>query len=170
MNRLRVRPSLVIAVLVAASVVASVVDSEAQNSGRYASSGTSKAFSAGKDNLVMAFEEFGVTEADGGKDPWHNTAWRCVGTGHFTKEIGQFTGYCIGQHPSGDQAVLDFKSAQHHLGDPKVEGTYNCLGGTGRFAAIRGSGTYVSFGGQTRPPADGVYVNYNRFQDNCVTQ
>ena len=38
------------------------------------------------------------------------------------------------------------------------------MAGTGKFAGIRGSGTYMNHANEFRPMADGTFVNYVTFE------
>jgi hypothetical protein len=45
-----------------------------------------------------------------------------------------------------------------------VQGTFSWTGGTGKYAGIRGAGTYVDYAGTFRPLAEGTIVSYLTFE------
>jgi hypothetical protein len=63
-------------------------------SGTFAAFGTVKATAAGKERLVLAIDENGLSVTNGVLD--HMT-WHCSGLAEFTNGIGQTQGFCVGR-------------------------------------------------------------------------
>ena len=69
--------------------------------------------------------------------------WHCSGLADFTNGVGQSQGFCAGHDPVGDQVVFNWESEKHAPEQKVVRGTFSWTGGTGKYAGIRGDGTYV---------------------------
>jgi hypothetical protein len=50
-----------------------------------------------------------------------------------------------------------------------VRGMFSRTGGTGKYAGIRGDGTYVDYSGEFPPLAEGTVVSYVTFEGNYRT-
>jgi hypothetical protein len=48
-------------------------------------------------------------------------------------------------------------------------GTFSWTGGTGKYAGIRGAGTYVDYSAEFQPLAEGTIVSYLTFEGNYRT-
>jgi hypothetical protein len=144
------------------SAMAADLPKEGTYSGTYSSFGTAKATAIGKERLLVAFDENGLTLTNGFGD--HMT-WHCWGWADFTNGMGQGQGYCVATDPAGDQVVWNFGPDEKHAPDQKSwngSGTYTT--GTGKYAGISGSGTYVIHSNEFRPAAEGTYLNYATIQ------
>jgi hypothetical protein len=131
-------------------------------SGTYSSYGTAKATAIGKERLLVALDENGLTLTNGFAD--HMT-WHCWGTADFTNGAGQAHGYCVGIDPAGDQVVANFGPDEKHAPDQKTwSGSATYTTGTGKFAGIIGGWTYVIHSNEFRPATEGTYVNYATFE------
>jgi hypothetical protein len=139
---------------------------EGTMSGSFAAFGTVKATATGKERLLLALDENGLSVSNGYLD--HMT-WHCSGLADFINGAGQAQGFCAGQDSAGDQVVFNWESEKYVPDQKVVRGTLNWTGGTGKYAGIRGDGTYVDYSGEFRPLADGTVVSYLTFEGNYRT-
>src|SRR4249919_3708872 len=130
-------------------------------SGTFAAFGTVKATAAGKERVVLAIDENGLSVTNG---VLNDVTWHCSGLADYTNGLGQSQGFCAGNDPSGDQVVFNWESEKHAPGQKVVCGTFSWTGGTGKYAGIRGGGTYVDHSGEFRPLAEGAIVSYLTFE------
>ena len=135
-------------------------------SGTFAAFGTVNAKATGKERTVLAIDENGLSVTNGVLD--HMT-WHCSGLADFTNGIGQTQGFCAGRDPVGDQVVFNWESEKHAPEQKVVRGTFTWTGGTGKYAGIRGNGTYVDYSGEFRPLTEGTIVSYLTFEGNYRT-
>jgi hypothetical protein len=153
--------------LIVSSQALAQLAKEGTEDGWYSGFGTVKLTSVGKERVLMSWDENGITVSDGGKGLMHQMTWHCWGLVDFTKGAGSMdTGYCVGTDPAGDQLVGNLKDSKHAMDAKSWEGTYTFTTGTGKFAGVRGGGTYVIQGTGFRPAAEGTYHSYNRYQDS----
>lgn len=158
---MRSAAALMLAAAIAFSPVVAAQGKEGKWSGTYSAFGTSKAIEIGKDKLLTVFDENGLSVSDGMFD--HMT-WHCWGLADFTNGMGQGHGYCVGTDTAGDQVALNFESEKHSLTDKSVKGSFTLTTGTGKYAGITGSATYVNDGNMFRPAEKGTYFNHNTNQ------
>jgi hypothetical protein len=124
----------------------------------YASYGTLKPVSVGKDRLLVTFDENGLTVGQGIID--HMT-WHCWGMGDYTNGVGEGRGSCVATDPGGDQIVAEFADSEKHAPDQKSwNGAAKFTTGTGKYVGISGGFTYVIHGNEFRSAAEGTYANY----------
>ena len=135
-------------------------------SGTFAAFGTVNAKATGKERTVLAIDENGLSVTNGLLD--HMT-WNCSGLADFTNGIGQTQGFCAGRDPVGDQVVFNWESEKHAPDQRVVHGTFTWTGGTGKYAGIRGDGTYMDYSGEFRPLTEGTIVSYLTFEGNYRT-
>jgi hypothetical protein len=109
-------------------------------SGTFVAFGTVKATTTGKERRLLAFDENGLSVSNGVLD---RMTWHCSGLADFTNGVGQSQGFCAGHDPVGDQVVFNWESEKHAPEQKVVRGTFSWTGGTGKYAGIRGDGTYV---------------------------
>jgi hypothetical protein len=137
---------------------------EGQYSGTYSAFGTAKATTIGKERLLTVWDENGVglaTKANGFLD---HATWHCWGLGDFTNGMGQGHGYCVGTDPAGDQVVGTVADEKHTMDQKNVTGTFTFTMGTGKYAGVTGSGTFVEHGNEFRPTAEGTYPSNTTYQ------
>jgi hypothetical protein len=86
-------------------------------------------------------EVFGPQDCD---DPnWKDTTITYWGTADLHNGNGPQRGYWVNNHADGDQDWGTFEGKIITSGgQTTMEGTWRYTGGTGRFASIRGGGTY----------------------------
>ena len=157
---------LVAAVVLLVVWPASAQMQEGTLSGTFAAFGTVKATAAGKERLVLAIDENGLSVTNG---VLNHVTWHCSGLANYTNGLGQSQGFCVGNDPSGDQVVFNWESEKHGPGQKVVRGTFSWTGGTGKYAGIRGAGTYVDYSGEFQPLAEGTIVSYLTFEGNYRT-
>ena len=135
-------------------------------SGTFAAFGTVNAKATGKERTVLAIDENGLSVTNG---VLNHVTWHCSGLADYTNGLGQSQGFCVGNDPSGDQVVFNWESEKHAPGQKVVRGTFSWTGGTGKYAGIRGAGTYVDYSGEFQPLAEGTIVSYLTFEGNYRT-
>jgi len=140
---------------------ASAQMNEGTLSGTLTAFGTVNATATGKARLVLAFDENGLSVTNG---PLDHMTWHCSGLADFINGLGQARGFCAGNDPVGDQVVFNWESEEHTPDQKVVRGTFAWTGGTGKYAGIRGTGTYVDYAGEFRPLAEGAIVSYLTFE------
>ena len=146
------RSTLVIAALtlgIAAPALAQM--KEGTFSGTYSSYGTYKGIPIGKERFLSAYEDNGLSLTNGFED--HMT-WHCFGLYDVMNAMAQWQGYCVGTDPAGDQVVSNVASDGKYAADAK---SYNATGtfttGTGKYAGISGSWTFVGHAPEFRTAA-----------------
>ena len=133
-------------------------------SGTYTGMGTYKATQIGPDRALVYLDVTGLVLSSGFPD--HMTI-HCWGTDNYTKGMGQFSGYCVGTDPAGDQIAWDCPPSEKHTMDQKsYRGSCTFTTGTGKYTGVSGGNTYETHGSEFRPVADGVFVLYNILQGN----
>ncbi len=153
--------ALVSAAAFAFATAASAQPKEGTYRGTYTAFGTFKAAKIGKSRLLTVFDENGLSVAHGMFD---RTTWHCWGLGDFTDRVGRNRGYCVGNDPAGDEVVLTSVSEKMSLGEKREKGSLTLSGGTGKYAGITGTGTYVNDGNMFRPSRKGTYVAHAAFE------
>jgi hypothetical protein len=155
------------AVLVLAGVrAASTQMLEGTLSGTFAAFGTLETKTTGKERTVFAIDENGLSVTNGVLD--HMT-WHCSGLIELTNGVGQTEGFCVGHDPIGDQVIFNWESEKHAPDQKVVHGTFTWTGGSGKYAGIRGDGTYVDYSGEFQPLAEGTIVSYLSFEGTYQT-
>ena len=101
-------------------------------------------FEDGSNRLVRLVQREGETSGDGPLDGTTMLEW---GMHELTSEKGNGQGYLVFTHGSGDIAYLRFdwqarlfRSPSGSL-SPKLAGSWGIVGGTGRFASLKGVGS-----------------------------
>ena len=126
----------------------------------YAGAGISKATPVGKERLLFAFDDNGLSVANGLFD---HVTYHCWGVGDTARGTTHIQGYCVGTDPDGDHVVIDLSG--EWPADAKILRITNKLtSGTGKYTSIGGIGTFVSHGPEFRTAAEGTYVAYGNTQ------
>ena len=86
--------------------------------------------------------------------------------GRLHQRLRAIPGILAGNDPVGDQVVFNWESEKHAPEQKVVRGTFTRTGGTGKYAGIRGSGTYVDYSGEFRALTEGEIVSYLTFEGN----
>ena len=135
---------------------------EGDLSGTHSMSGTFKATKVGEDFLLVTGESMGLIVSDSGTGPFNDLSGRCVSQVLYVKGVGRNQGHCVYMDRAGDQWLLQFEAPAQKLGAAAQNGTVKYLGGTGKFAGVRGEGEYAYT--NLRPSADGTYQGYSKFK------
>ena len=135
---------------------------EGDLSGTHSMSGTFKATKIGEDFLLVTGESMGLIVSDSGAGPFNDLSGRCVSQVLYVKGVGRNQGHCVFMDRAGDQWLLAFEAPAQKLGAATPNGTVKYLGGTGKFAGVRGEGEYAYT--NLRPFADGTYQGYSKFK------
>lgn len=154
--------------LIVASLVAPVASADDDvSSGRRVQDTTStQAVEVGdKPGHVVGVVEFkGLTFFEGGEIATHvNTA-----TFDLTEGTGTHQGYVVHHFQDDSTSVERYEGeaiAQDGGRATRVVGTYECIGGTGRFAGLKGSGSYRGERIGSLQAGSFVYVD---FMSNCA--
>jgi hypothetical protein len=156
------RRTLVIAALVLGFATPALAQmKEGTYSGSYTGYGTYKVTPVGKERILSASDENGLSVTDGFLD---HVTWHCWGLGDRANGVVQSHGYCIATDVSGDQLVLDYDSGKRTPDQKSWKGSGKFTSGTGKFAGISGDLTFVTHGADFRSGADGTYFTYNTFE------
>jgi hypothetical protein len=122
----------------------------------YSGFGTVKATPVGKERLLLAFDDNGLSVANGFFD---HVTFHCWGVGDIARGTTHIQGNCVGTDPAGDHVVIDLSG--EWPADAKTTRITNKLtSGTGKYAGISGIGTFVNHGSEFRTAAEGTYVAY----------
>jgi hypothetical protein len=130
-------------------------------SGTFAAFGTAKATTTGKERLVRALEEDGLSVTNGLLD---HVTLHCSGLANFTNGVGQAQGFCAGNDQMGDQVVFNWESEKHIPDQKAVRGTFSWTGGTGKYAGIAVTEHMWITRGEFRPLAEGPVASYVTFE------
>jgi hypothetical protein len=158
------RSTLVIAALTLGfPTAASAQMKEGTYSGTYSGFGTYKAAAIGKERSLSTWDHNGLTLTDGFLD---HVTWHCSGVRDLTNGMSEahVHGYCVATDPAGDQLVLDVGPDEKTSDQKSWIGSGTLTSGTGKFAGVSGSLTYVTHGNEFRSGAEGTFVVYNTFE------
>jgi hypothetical protein len=154
--------TLMAAMTVSAAAMAADLPKEGTFGGTYAGVVTSKIYPAGKDRVLLAFDDNGLTLGNGFLD--HMT-WHCIGTTSIMVGMIRFSGFCLATDPAGDQIVADVVSDGTF---PVTERNRPAKGvftsGTGKFAGITGTLTNLLHTPDFRTAVEGMNVRDGDFQ------
>ena len=150
--------ALGIALALGTAAMAADLPKEGSFSGTYAAFGTVKAAPMGKERLLLTFDQNGLSVGDG---LLNHMTWHCWGLGDFTNGTGQSHGYCMGTDPAGEQVAINWGDEKHPLDQKTVTGSFTFTSGTGKYAGITGSGTYVDDGSEFRSTTEGTSFSHN---------
>ena len=84
--------------LLGSAAVAADPPKEGRYSYTYSGAGSYKATAVGKERLLLAWDENGLSVGNGLFD---RMTWHCWGTGDAANGVGHFRGYCVGDRPRG---------------------------------------------------------------------
>jgi hypothetical protein len=135
---------------------------EGTDSITYSDFSTNKAYPVGKERLLPAFDNNGLSVGTGVLD---RMTWHCFGVGDLANGMVQWNGYCVATDATGDQIGVDIGSDGKHAADAK---TWNFWGklttGTRKYAGIGGAYMGVSNSSGLGPSAEGTVHNYATIQ------
>jgi hypothetical protein len=144
------------AIFLGSAAMAADLPKEGTFSFTYSGAGTFKATPVGKERLLFAFDDNGLSVANGLFD---HVTFHCWGVGDTASGMTRVQGNCVGTDPAGDHVVIDISG--EWPADAKTLRIINKLtSGTGKYAGISGVGTFVNHGPEFRTAAEGTYVAY----------
>ena len=147
-----------------AAALAADLPKEGKFTGTLSSYVTYKVYPVGKERILVAFDENGLTVGTGFLD--HMTL-HCFGLAQIASGMGQHRGNCIWTDPDGDQIVDDFASDGNYPANLKnVKGSATLTSGTGKYAGITGSLTYVLHYNDFRSATEGTSLDYGNVQSS----
>jgi hypothetical protein len=155
--------TLGIAISLGAAAMAADLPKEGTYSGTYSAFGTCKATAIGKERLLLACDENGLTLSNGIQD--HMT-WHCWGMGDYTNGVGQDHGYCVGTDPSGDLLLQIFVTEKRPIDQKSYSVSTTSSGGTGKYTGISGPEHDVCHSGEFKPATEGTYLQHCNIQGN----
>ena len=132
----------------------------------YASFGTAKATSIGKERVLVAFDENGIKVGQGMMD---HTTWHCWGLSDIAGGTVNYRGYCVATDPDGEQFVGDF-AGKYPANAKSWSGTLKLTSGAGKYAGISGTETFACHGPEFRPATEGTYFQYCEGQGDYKLQ
>jgi hypothetical protein len=154
-------PSAAALVLAAAFAVAAETPAQAKDgtwSDTLAGFGTVKATEVGKERLLLVFDENFLSVS---KDAmFDHLTWHLWGLGDCTKGVCNWHGYGVATDPAGDQFVQSFSGEKQSLDQKILKGSITLSGGTGKFAGMTGTGTFVLDSNAFRSTEKGTYFDH----------
>jgi hypothetical protein len=146
------------------TAMAADVAKEGSFEGTSYSFGTYRLWPLGSDKLLVSYEEDGLSLGSG---PFDHMTWHCWGTTEYSNGIGQGRGYCVGMDPDGDRVSITTGPDEKHASSQRSwTSPMTLTGGTGKFAGLSGSGTYINHANEFRTATPGTFVNYVAVQGN----
>jgi hypothetical protein len=144
------------------AAIAGDLPKEGTYSVTYFGAGTFKATPIGKQRVLLAWDENGLTVGTGLLD--HMT-WHCWGLLNIANGMIDWLGYCVATDPAGDQVASDVASDGKYPANAKsYKATGNITTGTGKYAGISGGWGFVGHNPEFRTAAEGTEVQYTTFQ------
>jgi len=114
-----------------------------------------------KELVQMTYETFGVIPDAAPESPLYNATVHCLGSLLAKKGIYENdAGLCSYTRPDGDVIFATYK-ATGKLGSRGGKGTWTFVGGTGKYAGIKGNGEFDRLPG-FRPSAKGTFQGMNK--------
>lgn len=97
----------------------------------------------GENYMVVTVANRGTVRLNDKSNPMHDATGQCAGSVLVDKGQPTGSGYCTYTDPSGDISIVTWstKSINEKGGNA---GTWQLVGGTGKYAKASGSGTYSS--------------------------
>ena len=126
-------------------------------------SGTFKYLAMGKEHAHMSYESLGSIIPDPGKTIFKNSSVHCLGAfhainGHYDDDKGA----CLYTDSDGDQFFVTYQG-KGDLGQG-AKGNYEYVGGTGKYAGLKGSGEYTIK--QLKPAKEGTFQSVSTYNGN----
>ena len=140
----------------ATAAIAADLPKQGTFSGTYFAFGTYKLTSIGKERLLSAWDENGLSIGNGFLD---HLTWHCWGLYDAEKGMAQSQGFCVGTDPDGDQIAGNAGTDGRYAADAKSsKGWVTFTTGTGKYTGISGGITTVDHNNEFRPAAEGTYL------------
>jgi hypothetical protein len=156
-----------VAALVLAAAFAFAHDAPAQAkegtwSDTWAGFGTLKVTQVGKERLLGAADVNFLSVSN--EAMFDHLTWHLWGLLDCTNGMCEVHGYGVATDPVGDQFVQSFISEKYSLGQKAIKGSITLSGGTGKFAGITGTGTFISDAFSFRPTEKGTFFDHGNRQ------
>ena len=131
--------------LVSAPVCGEEMAKEGKASGTLVYMGTINVLPLDKEHFAVTYDVLGGFLSDTGKGPFHNMSTRNIGVINFAKGVGKLQGYIVMTAPDGDKVLCELKENKTLPAPNPNQGTIKFIGGTGKFAGIKGGGEYTRY-------------------------
>ena len=131
--------------VVAAPVCGEEMAKEGKGSGTLVYMGTINVLPLDKEHFAVTYDVLGGFLSDTGKGPFHNMSTRNIGVINFAKGVGKLQGYIVMTAPDGDKVLCELKENKTLPAPNPNQGTIKFIGGTGKFAGIKGGGEYTRY-------------------------
>jgi hypothetical protein len=146
------------AIVFGAVAMAADLPKEGTFSATYSAVGTAKTTQIGKERVLIALDETGLSV---GRGLFDHITWHCSGIENVTSGMGEYHGYCVATDPTGDQFVVNFNDGVKQAWPAK---TYDYSGtlttGSGKYAGISGTIKGECHAGDFRPVSAETYLDY----------
>jgi hypothetical protein len=142
------------------AAMAADLPKEGTYSGTYSSVGTVKATAVGKERMLIAFDEYGLSLGKGITD---RMRWHCSGLIDLMSGIGQIHGHCAAADPDGDQIAVNFDGDKFSPAAKTNSVMVKLTTGTGKYTGISGGHTFIPHS-DVFQSAEGPSVNYGTFE------
>ena len=150
------------AALLGTAAFAGDLPKEGTFKGNYAGAGVVKVLPIGKDNVLILFDETGLSVGSGIVD---YLTWRCIGQYDIlngTVQPGHI--YCIATDPAGDQIGSDGAGEKRPADAKSFSGKLTFTAGSGKYAGISGALAFTCDSPGFKVAAEGTFV------DHCTNQ
>jgi hypothetical protein len=132
-------------------------------SGIFPFSGTFTYLAMGKERAHMSYEMYGSMIPDPGNTLFKNSSVHCLGAlhainGHFDDDKGA----CVYTDPDDDQFFITYQD-KGDIGQG-AKGNYEYVGGTGKYAGLKGSGEYTIV--ELKPAKEGTFQSISTYKGN----
>jgi len=117
--------------------------------------GTWKGTMVGKGQFLGSWDHNGLSIGNGITD---HLSWHCWGLSETQNGINQGNGYCVATDPDGDQIGGTTVAEKYASNAKTFRGLATFTAGTGKYAGISGSFTYVCHGNEFKAAAEGTYL------------
>ncbi len=144
------------------NVLSEEMAKEGLESGKNYATGTSKALPMGEERLQLTYEGSGIYVSDIEEGLLHNASIYFLGALHAVKGAFEESGGMVVTAPDGDKAFMTYKGSGN-LGK-SAKGTYTYVGGTGKYAGIKGDGEFTRL--HLQPPSKGMWSATTLFKGN----
>ena len=123
------------AMILGSAAMAADLPKEGRYSYTYSGAGTYKATAVGKERLLFAWDENGLSVGKGLLD---HLKWHCWGLFNVTNGINQTTsGYCVATDPNGDQLAGSVVGDKWFQGTKSFTALQTWIAGTGSMPGSR---------------------------------
>jgi hypothetical protein len=154
--------TLSVAVLFGLTAMAADLPKEGTFEVTYSAFSTVKESTLGEGQLVVAYDQNGLTAGNGILD--HMT-WHCIELVGIASGMVQWQSRCVGTDPAGDQIASEGLSDGKYAIDAKsYRGKGRFTTGTGKYSGIHGDWTFVGHSPEFRAEAEGTGVEFGPLQ------